>query len=141
MTAMTDSYEPSTTIHGNLHRLDHDLCRVSGALEEIATVWRRAHHCHPGLPLDLPGRLARMARQLTHMVNAFVDAGPGQSPGRAVPVTEHLSALMRDIAAAEAMTGGAGLPPAGDAELWNLVGTAVDSARNRLLSLIHQLES
>jgi hypothetical protein len=74
------------------------------------------------------------------MVSALVEAGPGPSPGRAIPVTERLAALKKDIAAAQAMTGGAGFPPAGDAELWKLVRTAVDRAGDRLLNLVRQLE-
>jgi hypothetical protein len=138
---MIDSYDPSTTIPGDLHCVGRELSRISGALEEIATVWRRAHHGRPGLPLDLPVRLARRTRQLAQRVSALVDVGPGQLAGRAVPVTEQLTALTRDIAAAEAMTSGAGLPAAGDAGLWKLVGAAVDSAGTRLGRLIGRLEA
>ena len=41
-----------------------DLARVSGALSEIATTWRRAQIRRPDLPLGLPQRLADTAPRL-----------------------------------------------------------------------------
>ena len=59
-----------------------DLATVSGALSEIATTWRRALPCRPDLPLDLPQRLADMARRLAADIRSLGAAGTPGRPGR-----------------------------------------------------------
>ncbi len=59
-----------------------DLAAVSGRLSEIATTWRRAGACRPGLPLAHPQRLADTARQPA--ADTWSLAGAGQEkPGLA----------------------------------------------------------
>lgn len=123
-------------VDGNLRLLVHDLACVAGTLEEIATVWRRAHRLEPGLPLVVPLRLADAARQLASAVPAFSGAGPEQPPDLAFAVAGQLSALKAGIASAMAMTCGPGRPPIGDAELWGYLRPALHRAGNRLLNLI-----
>lgn len=128
-------------VDGNLRFLLHDLACVAGALEEIATVWRRAHRLEPGLPLVVPLRLADAARQLAPAVRALSGGGPEQPPDLAFAVAGQLSALKADIASAMAMTCGSGQPPIGDAKLWEYLRPALHRAGNRLLNLIlHQVK-
>ena len=108
-----------------------DLATVSGTLEEISTTWRRAWLTRPELPLRLPLRLQDTARQLTADIRGPV-AGPRQAPGRALPVTSRLSALRDGVASAQAMTCGPGMPPAGDARLWDCLNSALRRASSRL---------
>ena len=58
-----------------------DLATVSGALSEIATTWRRALPCRPDLPLDLPQRLADMARRLAADIRSLGAPGAPGAPG------------------------------------------------------------
>jgi hypothetical protein len=100
-----------------------DLATVSGALSEIATTWRRALPCRPDLPLDLPQRLADMARRLAADIRALGVAGapgaPGQerAPDLAREVSIRMSALSQGADYARAITAG-GAAQVGDASLW-----------------------
>lgn len=113
-----------------------DLYCLAGTLEEVATIWRRAHCQLPGLPLLLPVQLADAARQLAADVPAFAVAGLDQSPDLALALARQLADLREGIAAARAMTCDPGLPPVGDAALWEGAHAAVQRAETRLLSVI-----
>jgi hypothetical protein len=104
-----------------------DLATVSGALSEIATTWRRALPCRPDLPLDLPQRLADMARRLAADIRALAAAGapgtpgaPGQerAPDLAREVSIRMSTLSQGADYARAITAGGGAADVGDASLW-----------------------
>jgi len=98
-----------------------DLATVSGALSEIATTWRRARPCRPDLPLDLPQRLADMARRLAADIRPL--AAPG-APGIAREVSIRMSALSQGADYARAITAGGGAD-VGDASLWELLRPAL----------------
>jgi hypothetical protein len=99
-----------------------DLATVSGALSEIATTWRRALPCRPDLPLDLPQRLADMARRLAADVRSLGAAG---APDLAREVTIRMSALSQGADYARAITAGGGTADVGDAPLWELLRPAL----------------
>jgi hypothetical protein len=104
-----------------------DLATVSGALSEIATTWRRALPCRPDLPLDLPQRLADMARRLAADIRSLAAPGePGQerAPGLAREVSIRMSALSQGADYAHAITAG-GAAGVGDASLWELLRPAL----------------
>jgi hypothetical protein len=113
-----------------------DLASVSGALEEIGTIWRRAWLTRPELPVRLPLRLQDTARQLAADVRELSAAGPGQAPVRAPSITSRLRALQDGLASAQAMTCGPGMPPAGDARLWDFAHDALRRAGSRLPQLV-----
>ena len=111
-----------------------DLATVSGALSEIATTWRRALPCRPDLPLDLPQRLADMARRLAADIRSLAApeapealAMPGQerAPGLAREVSIRMSALSQGADYARAITAGGGAADVGDASLWELLRPAL----------------
>jgi hypothetical protein len=114
-----------------------DLATVSGALSEIATTWRRARPCRPDLPLDLPQRLADMARRLAADIRSLGAAGvpgtaeapgaPGQdrAPDLAREVAIRMSALSQGADYARAITAGGGTADVGDAPLWELLRPAL----------------
>ena len=98
-----------------------DLATVSGALSEIATTWRRALPCRPDLPLDLPQRLADMARRLAADIRSLAaTGGPGQERARdlAREVSIRMSMLSQGADYAWAITAGGGAADVGDARLW-----------------------
>ena len=126
---MTESSVQLRSAGGVFERMALDLRCVSGTLSEIATVWRRARPCRPDLPLGLPLQLVAAARRLARIVDDLSWAGAGYRPDLACPVTEQMSVLERDLAAAKAMTCGAGIPPVGDTGLWEGLDAAMHRAR------------
>jgi hypothetical protein len=101
-----------------------DLATVSGALSEIATTWRRALPCRPDLPLDLPQRLADMARRLAADIRSFAAPGAlGQDLAREVAI--RMSALSQGADYARAITAGGGAADVGDTPLWELLRPAL----------------
>jgi hypothetical protein len=105
-----------------------DLATVSGALSEIATTWRRALPCRPDLPLDLPQRLADMARRLAADIRLLAaPAAPGalgQDLAREVAI--RMSALSQGADYARAITAGGGAAAdVGDTPLWELLRPAL----------------
>src|SRR5260370_39764887 len=98
------------TMPDDIRLLAHDLARVSGVLEEIATAWRRAWPTRPELPLRLPVRLQDTARQLTADIRGIAATGPGQAPRRAMSGTSPPSAPQASSASAQAMTCGPAVP-------------------------------
>ena len=136
---MTDTGAMLMAAHDDVQLLVRDLDCVCGTLSEIATVWRRALPYMPDLPPGIPERLQGAARQLTAGVQSLAAAGPGQPPDLALRVAAELFALKDDIASAQAMTKGTGIPNVGDAGLWESLSAALDRAGNQLLSLILHL--
>ena len=111
-----------------------DLATVSGALGEIATTWRRALPCRPDLPLDLPQRLADMARRLAADIRSLGALGapgapgtPGEerAPGLAREVSIRISALSQGADYARAITAGGDAADVGDTPLWELLRPAL----------------
>ena len=129
---MTESSVRLRSAGGDFQRMALDLRCASGTLSEIATVWRRARPCRPDLPLGLPLQLEAATHQLARIVDGLAWAGAGYRPDLACPVTEQMSALERDLAAARAMTCGAGIPPVGDTGLWERLDAAMRQARARV---------
>jgi hypothetical protein len=129
---MTESPVQLRSAGGVFERMALDLRCVPGTLSEIATVWRRARPCRPDLPLGLPLQLEAATRQLARIVDDLAWAGAGYRPDLACPVTEQMSALERDLAAAKAMTCGAEIPPVGDTGLWERLDAAMYRARARV---------
>jgi hypothetical protein len=129
---MTESDVQRTTAGDDFRLMAHDLRGMSAAFSEIATVWRRAHQCRPELPLGLPVHLEAATRRLARIADDLAGVAPGDRPALAFPVTEQMSALERDVAAAKAMTCRAGIPPIGDTGLWERLEGAMRQARARV---------
>jgi hypothetical protein len=108
-----------------------DLASVSGALAEIATMWRRALPGQPQLPLILPAQLQSSVTQLTAAIRAHADQGPAQPTGQALSLPEQLPALKQRIGIAQAITSGCGSFRVGDDGLWDSTNAALARAANR----------
>jgi len=128
---MRKTCDPVIASQDDVEFLLWDLACVSGALSEIATVWRRALPCRPGLPLSLPVRIQGSARQLASAIRARADAGPAQPADQAVSLTEQFSALRQSIASAETMTCSHGIAQVGDDGLWAFLRAALVRAAGR----------
>lgn len=131
---MTATHEGRVTVRDDFTSIAWDLAKVSGALSEIATTWRRAGQRHPGLPLALPQRLADLAGQLAADVRTLAGTGPRQPRDLelAIRMTARMSALRDGAAYAQAITSGPGAPCVGDAPLWEFVRPSLRRACGRL---------
>lgn len=109
-----------------------DLARVSGALSEIATTWRRARACRPDLPLALPQRLADTAGELAADARSLAEAGQEKTLCLPPSLAGRISKLREEVAAAHAVTCGPGASGVGDAQLWGSLSAALDRAAARL---------
>lgn len=128
---MIATQEARATVRPDFDGVAWDLATVSGALSEIATTWRRAVACRPDLPIDLPQRLADMARRLAADIRSLAAAGgPGAlgqegAPDQARELTIRMSALSQGVDYARAITARGGTADVGDASLWELLRPAL----------------
>lgn len=131
---MIQAQEPQTR-RDNIRLLLSDLAVISGTLSEIATVWRRAAPCLPGLPAILPEQLHDAARQLAADIGPLTDAVAGQAPSPALPAADRFSALKEGVISAQAMTRGPGIPELGDRRLWESLSLRLNRAETQLAGL------
>ena len=131
---MIQVQEPHTR-RDNIRLLLRDLAVISGTLSEIATVWRRAAPCLPGLPVILPEQLHDAARHLAADIEASTDAGAGQAPDPALPAADRFSALKEGVISAQAMTRVPGIPELGDRRLWESLSLRLNHAETKLTGL------
>lgn len=131
---MTDGYDRLQAAGDDLRLLVSDLNELSGQLEELATVGRRAGLEHaPGFHR----RIGDSAARLIATLEALVAAGTGQQPGLAFSAVAQLCALESDIAAAVPPADGSG--QSGGGRLRFTLTATVRRVRSRLWSLISHL--
>jgi hypothetical protein len=111
-----------------------DLQRVSGLLEEVATLWRRAQLYGQQSSPIAPRSLQDAARNLADTLRVFPDADSDQHPALAFSAVTQLAALESNAAlsAAATVTGGSDF---GDG-IWAAIQGALLQVRNQLWSLI-----
>jgi hypothetical protein len=124
--------DPQMTDRDDVELLLSDLASVSGALGEIATMWRRARLDQPQLPLTLPAQLQSSVTRLAAAIRAHAGQRPAQPAGRALSLPEQLSALKQRIDIAQAITRGHGSLHVGDDRLWESVNAALAQAADRV---------
>jgi hypothetical protein len=129
---VTQIRDPQMTDRDDVELLLSDLASVSGALGEIATIWRRARLGQPQLPLTMPAQLQSSVTRLATAVRAHAGQGPAQPAGQALSLPEQLSALKQRIDVAQAITRGHGSPQVGDHRLWESVNAALAQAAGRI---------
>jgi hypothetical protein len=132
---MSDKYDRTLAARQDLTFLVSDLNELSGRLEEVATVARRADAQH--YPL-LHRRLRDTSAQLVASLEALVEGGTGQQPGLAFTCVAQLHALQSDALTAFTAATGTCDPVAHDPQRAALTGT-LQRARSRLWSLISHL--
>jgi hypothetical protein len=128
---VTQIYGPRMADHDDVELLLSDLASVSGALGEIATIWRRARPGQRPLPLSLPAQLQNSVTQLAAAIRAHADQEPAQPTGQALSLPEQISALKQRINVAQAITCGHGSSQVGDDRLWEFVNAALARAAHR----------
>jgi hypothetical protein len=126
--SVTQIRVPQMTDRDDVELLLSDLASVCGALDEIATMWRRARLDQPQLPVALPAQLQSFATRLAAAIRADASQGPAQATGQAPSLPEQLCALKQRIDVAQAITCGHGRLQAGDDRLWESVNAALAQA-------------
>ncbi|MGH3123135.1 MAG: hypothetical protein ACRDND_19240 [Streptosporangiaceae bacterium] len=115
-----------------------DLTRVSGMLEEVATLWRRGDLYPQRSSPIAPGSLQDAARSLADAVRLLPDADAKQHPALAFAAVAQLAALEGNCARCAAVTaerhlGDSGISAAVEGalleagkQLWSLIGCLVE---------------
>jgi hypothetical protein len=130
---VSENYDQRAAVRTAAGLVVADLNRVSGALEEVATVWRRAgiYRHRPGF--ITPGSLQGAAGGLADALRLLRAADPGQQPGLAFSAAAQLAVLASDVTRSASAAGDLRL---GDAELWATVQHALAQGGNQLCKLI-----
>lgn len=110
-----------------------DLHRVSGVLEEVATLWRRAGLYGQQSSPIAPGSLQDAARSLADALHTLLDADSDEYPALAFAAVAQLAALESNAARSAAVTAERHL---GDAGIWAAVDRTLLQVRKQLWSLI-----
>jgi hypothetical protein len=130
---VSESYDQRAAARTAAGLLATDLNRVSGLLEEVATVWRRAELYGQQPGSITPCSLQSAARGLADALRLLPEADSEQHPALVFAAVTQLAVLESDAARSATVTGALHL---GDAEMWVTIQRALAQARNRLWSLI-----
>lgn len=113
-----------------------ELEQVSGLLEEVATLWRRAQRYEQQSSSTAPSNLQGAAKLLADAARALPDVDCEQYPALAFSAVAQLVTLQKDAALSASATGGVRL---GDAGIWAAISRTLGQVRQRLWNLIFQL--
>lgn len=133
---MSGSHDERAAARKDADLMVTDLMSVSGVLEEVATLWRRAGLFGQEAPSGSLGNLRRAARGLADTVRALPDADCGQHQALAFSAVTQLAALENNAALAAAATGDR---HPGDAAMWAAIQGRLHQAGKHLWSLISHL--
>ena len=111
-----------------------DLSRVSGLLEEVATVWRRARLYGQQSSPIAPGSLQHAARSLADDLRLLPDADCKEHPALAFAAVAQLAALETNATRSAAITADCDL---GDAGIWAAVEGVLLRAGQPTVELYH----
>ena len=133
---MSGSHDERAAARKDADLLVTDLIGVSGMLEEMATLWRRAGLFGQEPPSGAPGNLQGAARGLADTVRALADADCVQHQALAFSAVTQLVALENNAALAAAATG---RRHPGHATMWAVILGRLNEGGKRLWSLISHL--
>jgi hypothetical protein len=130
---VSESYDQRAAARTAADLLAADLNRVSGVLEEVATVWRRAELYGQQPASIAPRSLQNAAGGLANTLRFLPEADYEQHPVLAFSAVTQLAVLESDAARSAGVTSELHL---GDAEMWTTIQRALAQARNQLWKLI-----
>jgi len=133
---MSGSHDERAAARKDADLMVTDLMSVSGVLEEVATLWRRAGLLRQEAPSGSLGNLREAARGLADTVRALRDADRGQHQALAFSAVTQLGALQNKAALAAAATGD---HHPGDTAMWAAIQRRLHQAGKHLWSLISHL--
>jgi hypothetical protein len=130
---VSESYDQRAAARTAAGLLAADLNRLSGLLEEVGTVWRRAGLYGQQPESIAPRNLQNAAGGLADTLRLLPEADSEQHPVLAFAAVTQLAVLESDAARSARVTGDLHL---GDAEMWATIQRALAQARNHLWKLI-----
>ena len=130
---MSENYDQRAAGRTAARLLAADLNRVSGMLEEVATVWRRAELYGQQPGFITPASLQSAAGGLADALRLLADADSEQQPALSFSAVTQLAILESDATRSASVTAGLHL---GDAEMWVTIQLALAQANNQLRKLI-----
>jgi hypothetical protein len=130
---VSESYDQRAAARTAAGLLAADLNRVSGVLEEVATVWRRAEFYGQQPASIAPRSLQNAAGGLADTLRLLPEADCEQHPALVFSAVTQLAVLESDAARSARVTGDLRL---GDAEMWVTIQRALAQATNQLWKLI-----
>jgi hypothetical protein len=130
---VSESYDQRAAARTAADLLAADLNRVSGVLEEVATVWRRAELYGQQPASIAPRSLQDAAGGLADTLRLLPEADSEQHPVLALSAVAQLAVLESDATRSARVTGDLHL---GDAEMWATIQRALAQARKQLWKLI-----
>jgi hypothetical protein len=133
---MSGSHDERAAAYKDADLLVTDLMSVSGVLEEVATLRRRAGLFGQEGPSGSLGNLWGAARDLADTVRALLDADCGQHQALAFSAATQLAALKNNATLAAAATGDR---HPGDAAMWAAIQGRLHQAGKHLWSLVSHL--
>jgi hypothetical protein len=125
---VSGSYDQRAAARTAADLLATDLNRISGLLEEVATVWRRAELYGQQPPSIAPSSLQSAARDLADALRLLPEADSEQYPALTFAAVTQLAVLERDAARSARVTDALHL---GDGEMWATIQRALTRARNQ----------
>jgi hypothetical protein len=134
--SMSDSHDQRALARRHADLMALDLECVSGLLEEVATLWRRAERYGQQPSSASPGSLQDTARSLADSVRTLPDVDCEQQPALAFLAVAQLVTLESNAALSAAATGGI---RHGDAGIWAAISRTLGQVREQLWSLMFWL--
>jgi len=131
---MSGRYDQRAAARKDADLMVTDLMNISGMLEEVATVWRRAEIFGQKRLSCSPGSLQAAARSLADTLHALPGADP-RHPALAFSAVTQLTALENNAALAAAVTES----HLRDAGMWAAIQNSLDQVAKQLWGLISHL--
>jgi hypothetical protein len=132
---MSGSYDQRAAVRKDADLMVTDLMNISGMLEEVATVRRRAEIFAQKRPSSSPSSLQAAAASLADTLHALPDADPRQHPALAFSAVTQLAALENNAALAAAVTES----HLCDVGMWAAIQSSLDQVGKQLWGLISHL--
>jgi hypothetical protein len=133
---MSGSYDQRAAARDDAALMVTDLMKVSGMLEEVATVWRRAELFGQQPPSSSPENLQTAAKSLADTLLALPDADCDTYQALAFSAVAQLVALESSVVHAAEVTGNS---PLCDTQMWTTVQGSLHRVGRQLWSLISHL--
>jgi hypothetical protein len=133
---MISSHDVQAAVSEQADFMVSDLTSVASALEEVATMWRRAELFPPQAVASSPSSLQRAAGRLAGLLRALPETGTAERLALVSSASAQLAELARNVVTAARMAGDRNV---GDAKMWETIQDRLRRVRKRLRSLTADL--
>jgi hypothetical protein len=130
---MIGSHQVQAATREHVDLMVSALSGVTGVLEEVATMWRRAELFPPLAAATSPSNLQQAAGRLTGLLSVLPDTGTDEWQVLGPSAAAQLAELADNVVIAARMAGDMHV---GDAEMWEVIQDRLRPVRERLRRLI-----